>query len=56
MGEHYVCTGGCGGVSPTQKTCAAVDCPKHQVLLTPCSCVDGMHLEAYAKDEKDGAM
>lgn len=56
MGEHYVCTGGCEGVSPKQTTCGAPECPKHDTPLTACSCVDGMHLEAYAKDEKDGAM
>jgi hypothetical protein len=56
MGEHYVCTGGCEGVSPKQTTCGAPECPKHDTPLTACSCVDGMHLEAYEKDEKDGAM
>ena len=40
---HYICTGGCGGVSEVAKTCGAETCPKHGVPLTPCDCADGEH-------------
>ena len=40
---HYICTGGCEGVSETEGVCGAVTCPKHGAPLTPCDCVDGKH-------------
>ncbi len=40
---HYVCTGGCGGVSPEPKNCGSETCSKHNHPLTPCSCTDGEH-------------
>jgi hypothetical protein len=49
---HYVCTGGCKGVSEDPNAaCLAEDCPKHAHPLTPCDCTDQQHEEAYAKDE-----
>jgi len=40
---HYICTGGCGGVSETEGTCQAEDCSKHNEPLTNCDCTDGKH-------------
>lgn len=49
---HYVCTGGCKGVSNDAGTvCKAEDCPRHDHPLTPCDCEDKGHREAFAKNE-----
>ncbi|MBT4121229.1 MAG: hypothetical protein HOA57_04870 [Candidatus Magasanikbacteria bacterium] len=40
---HYVCTGGCGGVSETPGTCQAETCPLHEHDLKECNCEDGKH-------------
>jgi hypothetical protein len=44
---HYICTGGCKGVSKVAKNCGAKDCPKHDQLLTPCECSDNNHNGAF---------
>jgi hypothetical protein len=50
---HYVCTGGCKGVSGNPNaTCQAEGCPKHDHPLTPCNCIDGQHRKAYEKTKK----
>lgn len=41
--EHYICTGGCMGVSDHTGTCQAQNCPKHGQQLEKCSCQDGKH-------------
>ncbi len=53
---HYICTGGCEGVSETAGVCGAVTCPKHGVPLTPCDCSDGKHNGKMDQDaeEKEG--
>ncbi len=44
--SHYVCTGGCGGVSDDpQGTCQAGECPDHGQPLKECNCVDSNHAE-----------
>ena len=40
---HYICTGGCEGVSNTPGTCQAKTCPKYGKLLSECNCSDGKH-------------
>lgn len=40
---HYICTGGCHGVSETPGTCQAKTCAKHGHDLQPCTCADGKH-------------
>jgi hypothetical protein len=45
---HYICTGGCGGVSGVPGTCQAITCPKHGVPLEACDCADGRH---YGKQD-----
>ncbi|MEK7107547.1 MAG: hypothetical protein AAB899_05175 [Patescibacteria group bacterium] len=41
--KHYICTGGCEGVSGKPGTCGAKTCPKHGKPLTECDCGDGKH-------------
>ena len=41
--KHYICTGGCGGVSETTGVCQAEDCPDHGKPLKECGCSDGKH-------------
>lgn len=43
MEKHYVCTGGCNGVSPVPGVCGAESCAKHNHDLVECMCTDGMH-------------
>ena len=51
---HYVCTGGCGGVSENPGVCNAQSCSKFNMPLTECHCGDGNHNEAYgAEASKD---
>jgi len=41
--KHYICTGGCKGVSKVAKNCGAESCPKHGKPLKPCNCKDNKH-------------
>ena len=41
--EHYVCTGGCKGVSETPGVCQASGCTKHNQELIVCDCGDDLH-------------
>ncbi len=41
--NHYICTGGCGGVSKSPGVCKEETCPKHGLPLTECNCTDGKH-------------
>lgn len=43
MEKHYVCTGGCNGVSTAPGTCGATDCKDFEKPLKECDCQDGMH-------------
>jgi hypothetical protein len=40
---HYICTGGCGGVSEYEGVCEAQFCSKENQPLTKCDCPDGSH-------------
>ncbi len=40
---HYICKGGCGGVSNEAGVCQAESCPNHFELLEECDCADGKH-------------
>ncbi|MBI3335568.1 MAG: hypothetical protein HY001_03665 [Candidatus Portnoybacteria bacterium] len=51
MQAHYICTGGCKGMSDTPGTCQAQDCPKYQMPLEECDCANGKH---YGKLEDEG--
>ena len=41
--KHFICTGGCKGVSDKPGVCQAENCPKHRHPLEPCDCKDGKH-------------
>ena len=43
--EHYVCLGGCRGVSRVPGVCQAPDCANHQHELVKCDCTDGLHYD-----------
>ena len=53
METHYVCTGGCGGVSGTPGNCHTGGCPDYGKPLKECHCENGMHSEA-GEQERDG--
>jgi len=46
--KHYICTGGCAGVSKDPGICQTDSCPKHGLPLEECSCTDNTH---KSKDE-----
>lgn len=49
---HYICNGGCNGVSDKPGTCQAVDCAKYQYPLDICNCVDGKHQEVDKEEQQ----
>ena len=49
---HYICTGGCGGVSDAPGVCQTNGCPKHEHNLVECDCEDGNH-EKVLSEEKE---
>ena len=49
--EHYVCTGGCGGVSGTPGVCQTEGCPNFGKPLALCGCGDGEHAEVKEREE-----
>ena len=52
--KHYVCTGGCGGVSEEAGVCDSDGCSKVGRPLQPCECEDGTHEDVGgASEEKD---
>jgi len=48
---HYICTGGCQGVSDKPGVCQAESCPLHSHELKECDCVDGQHHGAFNTTE-----
>lgn len=40
---HYICIGGCGGVSDVEGTCQAENCANFKQDLKACECKDGSH-------------
>lgn len=42
-GKHYICTGGCGGVSKKPGVCEAPVCTRKGMPLEECCCVNGTH-------------
>lgn len=41
--EHYICLGGCKGVSNTPGKCQSPDCVHSGHELVKCECTDGKH-------------
>jgi len=52
--SHFICTGGCKGVSDHAGTCKAIDCDHFEQPLVPCECPDGQHGGAFDRLEKMG--
>jgi len=46
---HYICTGGCKGVTDQPVNCQAEDCSKHNQPLTECNCNDNKHGGAFGE-------
>lgn len=49
--EHYICKGGCRGVSSWPGICQAEDCPKKGEPLEKCVCEDEKHYGAFEERE-----
>ena len=41
--KHYVCRGGCGGVSDEMAACEADGCSNQWQMMEECNCADGKH-------------
>lgn len=41
--EHYICLGGCEGVSKVPGVCQTPDCANSQHQLEKCGCADDLH-------------
>ncbi len=52
---HYVCTGGCDGVSDEPAACQLKGCIKYELPMAICHCTDGQHAEALANPNNTGA-
>jgi len=42
---HYICTGGCQGLSDKPGKCGAKNCPKYSKPLEKCECKNGNMVE-----------
>lgn len=49
MDEHYICDGGCKGVSEKAGVCGAETCAKFGQPLTECECTDMKHHGVFEK-------
>lgn len=50
--KHFICTGGCEGVSDKPGACQAESCPLHKHMLQECDCKDEGHYGAFEKAKK----
>lgn len=48
---HYVCRGGCGGVSGVPKACGTEGCTNYEVDMEVCSCTDDRHGRDEGKEK-----
>lgn len=53
MEKHYICLGGCKGVSKNPGVCQAPDCAKHNHELVECMCLDGKHHDFKQVESKE---
>lgn len=44
---HYICTGGCRGLSDVPKACETPGCPHVGQALVACTCEDQQHNGAF---------
>jgi hypothetical protein len=49
--EHYICLGGCRGVSKVPGICQAPNCENHNHELVRCYCTDGLHNDFKIKKD-----
>ena len=50
--HHYICLGGCEGVSEQPKKCGEKTCHDYGKELKHCDCADGKHEGEFAKKDK----
>ena len=50
---HYICTGGCKGVSDHHGVCEAEDCPMQGEELLECDCTDEQHEGAFEEEREE---
>ncbi|TSC81720.1 MAG: hypothetical protein G01um101419_754 [Parcubacteria group bacterium Gr01-1014_19] len=53
--HHYICLGGCEGVSEKEGKCQDPKCPDYQKDLKHCDCTDGKHDGAFEEKKKKAA-
>lgn len=46
---HYICKGGCKGVSDIPGVCENEDCASHNHQFEACDCEDGKHHGAFGE-------
>lgn len=51
--KHYICTGGCGGVSEKPGICTAEVCSKKGQPLTECDCEERQEHDRVLPDVPD---
>ena len=51
--EHYVCIGGCKGVTSKPGICRNHDCPNYNEPLEKCDCEDSLHYGAFEMTEDE---
>lgn len=49
--KHYICLGGCRGVSKYPGVCQAPDCENHNHELVLCECTNGLHNDFKPESE-----
>jgi hypothetical protein len=52
--EHYICLGGCRGVSKVPGVCQTEGCANHHHELVKCNCTDGLHYNFEPAKFKNG--
>ena len=52
--KHYICLGGCRGVSENKGVCQAPTCAHSGHELVECDCTDQKHNDFKPKDDKKG--
>ncbi|MBI5732743.1 hypothetical protein HY967_02160 [Candidatus Jorgensenbacteria bacterium] len=52
--DHYICTGGCRGVSKVPGVCQSKECPLYSEPLDRCDCEDGNHYGAFENENNRG--
>lgn len=45
--HHYICKGGCKGISEKSGVCQTSNCPHHNQSLEVCDCIDNKHHGAF---------